>query len=372
MPDHLPRLPESATQPVESRRVFLKNATIGATGLAIATLISSKLMDSPEHGPQEHTAPAHSAEKPKEIPILTQPEAEKLLRNRAQERRVEEVLAREGCHCVDGRGESTETFGLAGGDLGPVSAILAAAEELSGQHIDRATVLKVLEGIPGKAYVHTDDHALHAMHDRLADQLHGTTAEKLVQHGPTDPGHRTQVADTLADPACIGCGHMKQIITQKETDASGPYRMRPALGHDVLSAAYEHAWQNADHVKVESLHGEHQEAGVMVVTEKDGITDGTSSVPTVQPCAKDAAGKTVQTFVNQPQVGEYRLDQLLKLILEQIPALAPQAIELRTLATEIFNQQTGETVKRLATSKGKPVFVAQYDKGALLSVEQVP
>lgn len=302
--------------------------------------------------------------------MLTQEETEVLLRNRAHVRRVEEVLAEEGCHCVDGRGENPETYGLAGGDLGPVSAILAAAEELSGKQIDRATVLKVLEGIPGKAYLHTDDHALHALHEHLADELHGVSAEQLVRHGPIDPSHRTQVADTLADPACIGCGHMKNIIAQKEQDRSGPYRMRPALGHDVLSAAYEHAWAHAEHAKVESLHGEHEEAGVTVVTVRGGIKDGTTAVPTVQPCAKDANGNTVQTFVNQPQVGEYRLDQLLPIVLEQVPDLRGHDAELRALATTIFNQQTGETVKRLAISKGKPVFMATYDKGALQEVRQ--
>lgn len=303
--------------------------------------------------------------------MLSEDEAETLLGHRAQECRVEEVLAKEGCHCVDGRGESKETFGLAGGDLGPLSAMLAATEELSGQQLDRATILSVLQGIPGKVYLHTDDHALHAMHDHLADDLYGTTAEHLVTHGPKDAERHQAVADSLAAPACIGCGHMKQIITQKELDGSGPYRMRPALGQSIVSAAYQHAWKHEKHAKVESLHGEHEEAGVMVVTEKDGIKDGTSSVPVVQPCAKDAAGNTVQTFVNQPQVGEFRLDQLLPLVVAQVPALRGRETELRKHASEIFNLQTGETVRRLATSKGKPVFSATFDRGTLVEVKRV-
>lgn len=328
----------------ETRREFLKDAITGT-----AALTSSLIPDM-----------ATAQQKSEKLHILTQQEIEQLLKERAATRPVDVVLAQEGCKCVDGRGTNKETFGLAGGDLGPVSAMLAAAEEITGQTVDRKTAYAVIDAIPGTAYLHTDDHAMHALHE--TGELHGQNIEETVLHGPKDPEHRTAIADLLADPRFIGCGHMKQIITQQETDASGPYRMRPALGRTILSAAYERAWQQRERTTVESLHGEHGEAAVAVLTVKGGIRDGKTPVPVMQPCAKDASGKTIQTFVNQPQVGEYRLDQLLPIVVAALPALKGKEMELRKRSSEILDLQTGETVKRLATSKGKPVFTAEYDQ----------
>lgn len=55
MPEPLHHSPEIPAQPVESRREFLKNAAIGATSFSIATLVTSKIMESSDHDPRaEH------------------------------------------------------------------------------------------------------------------------------------------------------------------------------------------------------------------------------------------------------------------------------------------------------------------------------
>jgi len=318
------------------------------------------------HAAEEHSAHGHDAQKAPAV--LPENEAGELYAQRAETHDVEATLNEQGCHCVDGRGKERKTYGLVGGDLGPASAVLATVEKLTGKRVDIRAAAAVLRVLP-KAYLHTDSHAMEALHHTLmsSPEYRELAAlvkdehalESLVEEGPATVEQQEMLAHLLTDPKHVGCGHMKQIITQTEQGDDGPYSMRPELGRTILAAAYLNAWRQPEHAVVESLEGNHGEAAVFAVSMKGGLRKGSNNLPTVQPCAPDDSGKDVQTFVNHADIGTLRIEQLIAAVLQQMPELQGQEAALREQAGALLQAHTNETVARLA--KGRPLFAVTVD-----------
>ncbi len=371
MPEHKNHEPGRETggntpKPLEDRRHFLKTVSTFATAATAAALTPACMKRPDHHAAEEHPAHGHDAQKAPAV--LPENAAGKLYAERAESHDVEKTLNEQGCHCVDGRGKERKTYGLVGGDLGPTSAVLATVEKLTGKHVDVGTAAAVLRVLP-KAYLHTDSHAMEALHHTLMSspeyrELAALVKDEhalaaLVEKGPAKAEHKEMLARLLTDPKHVGCGHMKQIITQTEEGDNGPYGMRPELGRTILAAAYLNAWQQPEHAVVESLEGNHGEAAVFAVSIKGGLRKGSNALPTVQPCAPDASGKDVQTFVNHADIGTLRIEQLVDAVIRQMPELRGQEAVLREQAGTLLQAHTNETVSRLA--KGRPLFAVTVD-----------
>jgi len=363
--------PDAATtvddgNPLEDRREFLKTATTLAAGAAAAVLTPTSMQQQDDHSAGQHRAHGHETRNTPDA--LPEHQAGKLYAERAESHDAEATLNEQGCHCVDGRGKERKTYGLVGGDLGPASAVLATVEKLTGKRVDTRAAAAVLRVLP-KMYIHTDAHAMEALHHTLkSNPAYKELAvlmkdehalESLVEEGPATIELKEMLAELLTDPKHVGCGHMKQIITQTEEGDNGPYGMRPELGRTVLAAAYLNAWQQPEHAVVESLEGNHGEAAVFAVSIKGGLRKGSNALPTVQPCAPDAGGKDVQTFVNHADIGTLRIEQLVDAVIRQMPELRGQEAVLREQAGTLLQAHTNETVSRLA--KGRPLFAVTVD-----------
>lgn len=229
--------------------------------------------------------------------------------------------------CVDGRhapDQAKDSFALAGADLGIVMALMRAG----GGRIDGVSAYKAvsraLKNLGTSFFYHTDEHALH-------DAEH--------KHNPNE--------------VCFGCGHGKKASM---ADLASRYGIDPEqqklVIKEIESGTLKEGMANLDKTVLE---GDHNELGVIVV-ESENMTVLPMNLETKQ-----------QYFIYDA----IHVKSFMKLVWDQM--VKDGSVNAQEIKEEMFMDSEGlqrdVTVDLLATSQGKPTFVAKETEGKLI-IEQ--
>jgi hypothetical protein len=258
---------------------------------------------------------------------------------------LDDLSGHAGVACVDGRREHC-TAGAPGGNAGLLILLLAAWEEgagpLSPDAVD-GVFARYLEHF-GTFYLHTD----RAAHDRLAAALgvgSGAAVDALVARPPE--AMRPGLLDALADPAHVGCGHLRLLLEESET-----YGVRPDLVRAVLRTFFLRLWSGDPRLVLEVLDGPHKEAGVAVVR-----TEGAPALVTT--CPRHG---TLDLFVYHPDAVAW-LQALHAVFLARQGFITPDRIPACIAAQRrLGDRQLEATLHRLAPSL--PVFDVRLEPGS--------
>lgn len=260
--------------------------------------------------------------------------------------------------CVDGR-DAHAIIGTPGGDAGELVLALAVAEQLGRAPFSAASVDRVFADYLdafGHFYLHTDNRAARRWLDAAA--VSGDELGTLLR---TPPGSaQAALLDTVADPAHIGCGHLRLTVENPEA-----YGVRPELVRAVLQAYFRRLWAGDPRLEFVVLEGTHAESAVLQV-ETQSAVHAYSQVPLVSPRVGDT-----EVFVVHPQVSAFIREQNAAFLLEEVPSLMSagvgQASFLDALQ-RLARTQIGETIQALAPDL--PVFVVEVH-GTPVSVREV-
>lgn len=310
------------------------------------------------------TAPAFAPEEGPSAGPLVKEHIEQHVGDPSQVRwaRLSALLMTGRRSCVDGRDEQ-DVIGTPGGDAGEFLLALAAVERVTGTLFDDQTVEEVLFQeleVFGRFYMHTDTHAWEALVASLASDP-GLSSHRLpdlkdeagwhafVDHPPVEL--RPRVLERLLEPAHLGCGHLKLMLTRPQD-----YGVRPDLVRAFLRAYHGLRWQGVPELEFVTLSGAHDEAAVLTVSVEEDLWDMTS-IPLVSPSVGPK-----QVFVAHPQVAAKHRDHYVEFFrrLPRWVKLEPHQVEpLRTEMNAIAATQLGHTLKSLAN--GLPIFEARFE-----------
>lgn len=311
------------------------------------------------------TTPTFEEEGPIEGP-LTKEHIERHVGDPSQVRwaRLAMLLTNGRRSCVDGRDEQG-VIGTPGGDAGEFLLALASVERITGTPLDALTVEELLRQeleVFGRFYMHTDTSAW----EKLVASMAG---DRRLSNGPLPalndeagwhtllahpaPEARPALLEHLLEPAHLGCGHLKLMLTRPQD-----YGVRPELVRSFLRAYHDLRWHGMPELEFVTLAGAHDEAAVLSVYVEQELWD-MSSIPLVSPSVGPK-----QVFVAHPQVAAKHRDHYVEFFrrLPHLVKLAPHHVEpLRTEMNAIAATQLGHTLQHLA--KGLPVFEARFEAG---------
>jgi rhodanese-related sulfurtransferase len=309
-------------------------------------------------------APAFAVEEGPETGPLTQAHIERHVGDPSQVRwaRLAALLLTGRRSCVDGRDEQG-VIGTPGGDAGEFLLALASVENVTGKAFDEKAVEELLfqeVEVFGRFYMHTDTQAWGrlvaavAADKRLADAGLPAAEDEagwhtFLDHPPVEA--RAVVLEHLINPAHMGCGHLKLMLTRPED-----YGVRPALVRAFLSAYHNLRWQGVMELEFITLEGVHDEAAVLTVFVEEDLWD-MASIPLVSPSVGPR-----QVFVAHPQVAAKHRDHYVEFFrrLPQWVTLESHQVEpLRKEMNDLANRQLGHTLKNLAN--GLPIFEARFE-----------
>jgi len=273
--------------------------------------------------------------------------------------------------CVDGR-DDAGVIGTPGGDAGETLLALAAVETVASVRFSQAMLRHLLQvdlDTFGRFYLHTDLHADHALRAAVAsdaglrahckDVQDDAAWRAFLRHPPA--AAQGALAELLAQPAHLGCGHVKRLVTHAES-----YGVRPGLAQDFLRVLHEARMAGAPEVEWVTLSGEHDEHGVLNVTLEEQPWMFTS-VPLVSPRVGSH-----QLFVNHPQVAAWQREQYLDFLVHArvVPGLT--AAHLPALQAEVPRLAVRQMAATLgALAAGLPVYEACFLLDGGVSVRQV-
>ncbi|MDH5493384.1 MAG: rhodanese-like domain-containing protein [Myxococcales bacterium] len=268
--------------------------------------------------------------------------------------------------CVDGR-DRRPVVGTPGGDAGELLLALAAAERVRERPLEPAEVGHILDAYLdafGRFYVHSDEHALHALGEhlradpRFASALEGESieaVERLVRRPPR--ALEGPLLEALGEPAHVGCGHLRLIVSHPDE-----YGVRLGLSMTLLRAVFSRLW-SGDAIDFVVLEGEHREGAVVNVVI-EGSVHAYTRIPTVAP---RIGGE--ELFIHHPQVVAYLREQNASFLFEVDPWLlgSPGGQEpserqreyLQTLE-RMGAEQLGATLRHLAARL--PIYEARISE----------
>jgi hypothetical protein len=178
--------------------------------------------------------------------------------------------------CIDGR-EQRPVACTPGGDMGDLVLETAAMERATGRHIKQEEAPNVLARYlhfhKGPFYMHTDQHALHALaHDMQMDP-------KKLEYLIDQPGNRAEeLLKIMRDNRRIGCGHLKQMLIHPEKYPG----VRPELVEGFIDAFFRHKWAGNARMDYVILKGDHQEGAVLDI-RTNATFNAETPVPLIQP-----------------------------------------------------------------------------------------
>jgi rhodanese-related sulfurtransferase len=256
--------------------------------------------------------------------------------------------------CVDGR-DHVAVVGSPGGDAGELILALGALETLTGKALSPEvidTLLRRRVEAFGHFAFHTDTDASARMINaaradpRIAPAMTGIDDPLVFRKFFASPplAMREALAEVMAKPAHVGCGHLRLSIQHPER-----WGVRAGLTNDVLRAAVNLRWQGAHELEITPLPGTHSEGAVVNVHVAEEL-DAFSLVPLVAP---NLSGR--QMFVNHPHVASFLRRQVSKWLSQQrdLGALPTSAALFEAMQT-LHQQQLSATLGELAA--GLPVF----------------
>jgi hypothetical protein len=221
--------------------------------------------------------------------------------------------------CIDGR-DAHAIVGTPGGDAGELVLALATAERLYGRPFTREEVARIFDAYLdafGHFYMHSDDHAVAALIERLHVEFPDAELPSPHDHAAlTDfmlsppPRLRTRMLELLAEPAFVGCGHLRMMLQQPDA-----YGVRAELVAEVLRNFHRDLWAGHPATDFVVLQGRHQESAVLTV-ELDHEVHTYTRIPLVSPRVDDT-----EVFVLHPHVARFVRHENAAFLLEQIPLL---------------------------------------------------
>lgn len=262
--------------------------------------------------------------------------------------------------CVDGR-DAHAIVGTPGGDAGELVLALASAEAMSGRNFTAPEVEEIFDAYLeafGHFYLHSDDHALAALVDDLAHArpdagLPGAdeheAAMALLRRPPAEL--QAAVAERLADPRFVGCGHLRLMLEHSEE-----YSVRRELVAAVIGAFYRRLWEGHPALELVVLHGGHHESAVLQVELDTPQVRPYSRIPLVSPRLGDT-----EIFVSHPQVAHFVRQQNASFLLEQVPLLRATGLDEGSFLgrlDELAEQQAAATLGYLAD--GLPRYTVRF------------
>ncbi|KAL0211875.1 hypothetical protein RCL1_005501 [Eukaryota sp. TZLM3-RCL] len=164
--------------------------------------------------------------------------------------------------CVDGR-QDHMSLGTFGGSLGELILALHSFHTLYPlKEISANDFLISLTKSGHVIYYHSDDTS----HGRLMSELYRSGFIDIDLDNP--PLHlRAALIPFLLDPYHIGCGHVKQLLTNNN------YNADKALVHQVIEAYWYLHWSELSNFTVfEVLSAEHAEMAVSIVKNVKNLT----------------------------------------------------------------------------------------------------
>ncbi|MEZ4234996.1 MAG: rhodanese-like domain-containing protein [Myxococcota bacterium] len=255
--------------------------------------------------------------------------------------------------CVDGR-DDKGVIGTPGGDAGELMLALAAAEAVRGAPLSDDDVERLLMAhldAFGRFYMHSDTDAMDRLvaaieqDPQLAPALRAAGSVRAFLAHPPEP-LRAALLEHLTDPAYMGCGHLRLVLTDPAHD------VRPGLSRAVLRAFHRARWAGAPDLEWVVLGGEHVEGAVIAVTV-DAPFHSYTRIPLVSPQVDG-----LQMFVSHPQVTAHIRRETASFLTEAgaVPADAEEA--LLSEVTARGERQLNHTLSHLA--QGLPVYRIAY------------
>lgn len=262
--------------------------------------------------------------------------------------------------CIDGR-SNDPVLGAPGGDAGEMILALASLERSAGRPIELSRIPAFLDSwfhSFGRVYLHTDEHALERLREAVLSDprfAHFTTnlvtleeTAGLVRHPPVDLEHA--LLEHLLDPANIGCGHLRLLLSHPAA-----YGTRPELARAVLEAAYRQGWRHPDRLAYTVLSGAHHERAIVRVLFEHDVEAHTRVAMLVP------HGALGEVFVVHPQVIDFLRRETAGYLVEHAHVLGlPVANRSRVINTmrTLGARQIAET--RGALAAGLPVLEVRF------------
>lgn len=265
------------------------------------------------------------------------------------------LLVRGLVSCVDGRDDSG-VIGSPGGDAGEFLVGLRALETLLRRELNDAEVATLLarrNDAFGRFYMHTDLHAANATISALRADPRLTAAVKAV---PDDQEWRAferkvpaalrpALLEHILEPAHIGCGHLRNELTNPKE-----YATREGLVRGVLRAVHAARWAGDPDMEYVPLSGGHTERAVVNVRIAGPLLPF-SKIPLVSPSVGQA-----QVFIHHPRITSYLRRQLAAFLAVQTD-ITRASIDPNWLHEEMVRVGAIQLSKTLgALAKGLPVY----------------
>jgi hypothetical protein len=233
--------------------------------------------------------------------------------------------------CIDGRG-GNGCVGTPGGDMGEMVLILSTYEHLTGCDLTPAQIEYLFQhrlDTFGRFYLHTDETNASRALDYIGTNILGKDISDAIEHQLhlnqilpenylreyihlTPAEYHEDILQYLITPDCIGCGHLKLMLTRGEQ-----YKVRPTLIKGLLRTFYESCfWDETSDCDFVVLSGSHEECGVLSIEMQNEIRPYTK-VPLIAPSIPVRDGLK-QMFVSHPTIMTFLRKQQCDWLLEAI------------------------------------------------------
>lgn len=281
-----------------NRRWMKRGAALAATvvgvGLMSACGAPAQASDGGAAASDHHEAPAQrvAIDDAADVVMVLEDENYRMIR-------AAELVGGEHESCIDGRADEP-VVGTPGGDAGEILIALDVLEELRGEAISRSEIAGLLDRwyrAFGPIYLHSDDHAMEALHAHLSSSLEGVpddiyAFEAWLLDVPAEL--QATVLQALGETEHIGCGHLKSIASTPQD-----YGVRDELVAIEIQTLFAEHWAGRIELDFVVLHGGHEEQAVVVVDHPHEVHAYTT-VPAIQPHGEDYS-----VFVSHPGVADY-------------------------------------------------------------------
>lgn len=254
--------------------------------------------------------------------------------------------------CVDGR-DTQPIIGNPGGDIVRLTEAVVAIGRLTGIKLSPVMLDDVFRWYVatfGTVYMHTDEHAMHALlHDLAHDKsikLKAKTVEELMEYvmDPPDARVHMRLSRYLVDEKYVGCGHIRLMLTRPEI-----YEISQKVLRYLMFSYFDNLWNGSAEIKKKlifrMLTGDHSEGAVLSVVVPDKELIESTKIPMVAP-----SNGEMTMFVVHPQVSEYLSIEVAKALAKSgiFPHLSIDPKELAALMHRFHNEGARETVSILA------------------------
>jgi hypothetical protein len=266
-----------------------------------------------------------------------------------------ELCGKRGSKCIDGR-EEGEVVGSPAGDFGQLAEVIIGTGKQLNHQFSPVEIQQIFNwrlATFGDFYAHTDEHAIEHLSEALfRDHIVDShmSIEEMIAYIDNPPADKqVTLLDYLTDPNYVGCGHIKQMLTDPEA-----YKMSRKVLQGLMRSFFNIKWNGTDEQKqllhYDVLRGSHKEGAILLVNVKEPITPETL-IPAVRPTDGD-----MSMFVVHPSVSAYLRTQLAEQFMNDFYPKMKGALS-HSVIQELSVNGIRETASRLAS--GYPQYTVE-------------